>query len=114
MGGITCLADETRKVTVAITMGVSVFCRRKSIRQIKKEDTEDTKGRQSNNIFARYSLTIKGGGSHVRMDKRRKGMKLVKVISPRQTSIYVMCPWDHDILSLLFTTPSEPCQKMLM
>ena len=37
-----------------------------------------------------------------------------ELVSPRQTLIYVMCPWDHDIWSLLFTTPSEPCQKMLM
>ena len=36
------------------------------------------------------------------------------LVSPRQTSIYVMCPWDHDIWSLLFTTPSEPCQKVVM
>ena len=32
----------------------------------------------------------------------------VSVVSPRQTSIYVMCPWDHDIWSLLFTTHQKP------
>ena len=29
------------------------------------------------------------------------------LVSHRQTLIYVMCPWDHKIWSLLFTTPSE-------
>ena len=29
--------------------------------------------------------------------RKGRGMELFEVVSPRQTSIYVMCPWDHDI-----------------
>ena len=44
----------------------------------EKGDTEDTKDWQSNNIFAKNTLTIEGERSYVRMDKRWKKMKSVK------------------------------------
>ena len=59
-----------------------------------------------------YSMVIKSPGRSF-LQVIVKGPSTL-LVSPRQTSIYVMCPWDHDIWSLLFTTPSEPCQKMLM
>ena len=33
----------------------------------------------------------------------------INIVSRRQSSIYVMCPTDHDKWSLLFTTPPKPC-----
>ena len=42
------------------------------------------------------------------------GSDTAKVVSPRQTAIYVMYPTAHDIWSLFITTPPEPCQEMLM